>query len=130
MAITAVLSTPLSTVPAGYVVNCHVTVSNSALVPVTIKQIVPNIKSTPITFLEDKSSWTASPVSLDVPQVPASGSMQYLLRVVFHGANNGSSNDNPINATSDLGCIITVGDGTVVVPTPLTITVTQNSQEI
>ncbi len=130
MALTATLSTPLSTVPAGYVVNCHIRVSNSLSNPVTLKQIVPNIKSTPISFLEDKSTFSASIVSLDVPQVPGSGFMDYLLRVVFHGANNGSSYDNPINTTYDLGCIIYGSDGSVVVPTPIALTVTQNSQEI
>lgn len=130
MALSASLSVPLSTVPAGYVVNCHITVSNSATNGVTLQQIIPQIKSTPISFLEDKSSWSASPISLDSPQVPGSGSQSYLMRIVFHGANNGGSYDNPINTTYDLGCIIYGSDGEVVSVSPIQITVTQNSQEI
>lgn len=133
MALSAVLSTPLSNVPAGYIVNCHITITNSGSGPVTIKHIAPNIKSTPISFSEDKSSWSASGISLAQSNpVPGSGSQQFLMRVVFHGANNIGSYDvpNPNNATYDLGCVIFASDGSVVVPTPLAITVTQNSQEI
>lgn len=132
MALTAVLSTPRSTVPAGYIVNCHIVVSNSGAGPVTISSIEPKIKSTPISFAEDKSSWTFSPVSLQANPVPAGGSQQFPLRVIFHGANNLGSYDvpNPNSTTYDLGCIIYGSDGSVVTPTALTITVTQNSEEI
>lgn len=71
MALSAVLSTTApSTVPAGYVVNCYITVTNSATNSVTLQDIEPAIKSTPITFLEDKSSWSVSPVSLVNNPVP------------------------------------------------------------
>jgi len=131
MALTAVLATPLSTVPAGYIVNCHITISNDASGDVTIKSIEPQIKSTPISFLEDKSSWSASPVSLQCNPVPASGSQDFLLRVTFHGANNLGSYDtqSPDSVTYDLSCIIYASDGTVITPDdPLTITVTQNNE--
>ena len=133
MSLTAILATSLSTVPAGYIVNCHITISNSASGPVTITSIKPQIKSTPISFLEDKSSWSASPISLSQSNpVPGSGSQQFLLRVVFHGANNLGSYDvpNPNGTTYDLGCIIYASDGSVIVPTPIAMTVTQNSVEI
>lgn len=128
MALSAVLSTTApSTVPAGYVVNCYVTITNSATNSVTIQDIEPAIKSTPITFLEDKSSWTASPVSLVGNPVPASGSQQFLLRVIFHGSNRSGTYDTPNSSTYDIGCRIFAADGTVTVPTPLVLTVIQNT---
>lgn len=133
MALSAVLSTTApSTVPAGYVVNCYITITNSANNSVTIQQILPAIKSTPISFLEDESSFSVSPVSLVNNPVPGSGYQSFLLRVVFHGANNLGSYDvqSPNGVTYDLGCRIFAADGSVTVPTPLTLTVTQNSQEI
>src|ERR1700679_319420 len=125
MALTATLSTPLSTVPAGYIVNCEITISNTAANSVTIKDIEPAIKSHPITFAEDKSSWAASPVSLVGNPVPAGGSQQFLLRVTFHGSNRLGSYDvsNPNGTFYDLGCVIYSADGEVVVPTPLSVTV-------
>lgn len=127
MALSATLSTPLSTVPAGYIVNCEITISNSAANSVTITDIEPAIKSTAITFAEDRSSWTFSPVSLVGNPVPANGSQQFLLRVVFHGSNRNGTYDTPGTATYDLGCRIFAADGSVTVPTPLTVTVTQNT---
>lgn len=132
MALSAVLSTPLSTVPAEYQVQCHITVSNSGTNAITVKQIRPAIKSTPISFAEDKSSFTAAFPGASGQQVPAGGSLQFLMQVVFHGANNVGSYDvpNPNGTTYDMGCIIYAADGSVTTPTPLTMTVTQNSQEI
>jgi len=132
MALSAVLSTPLSMVPAGYVVNCEITISNSAANSVTIKDIEPAIKSHVISFAEDRSSWAASPVSLVGNPIPAGGSQQFLLRVVFHGSNRLGSYDvsNPNGNFYDLGCIIYSADGEVVVPTPLAVTVTSNEKEI
>lgn len=132
MALSATLSTPLSTVPAGYQVQCHITISNSGGSAVTIKQIRPSIKSTPISFSEDKSSYAAAFPGAGGLQVPAGGSQQFLMQVVFHGANNVGSYDvpNPRGTTYDMGCIIYAADGSITVPTPIAMTVTQNSQEI
>jgi hypothetical protein len=132
MALSAVLSTPLTTVPAEYQVQCYITVSNSAAYPVTVKQIRAAIKSTPISFLEDKSSYVAAFPGSSGQQIPAGGSMQFLMQVIFHGANNGGSYDVPnVNGTTyDMGCRIFGADGSVIVPTPIAMTVTQNSQEI
>jgi len=132
MSLSATLATPLTTVPAEYQVQCHITVSNSASYPVTIKQIRPAIKSTPISFLEDKSSYAVSLPGSGSVQIPAGGSHQFLMIVVFHGANNGGSYDvQDVNGTTyDMGCIIYGADGSVIVPTPIAMTVTQNSQEI
>jgi len=127
MSLSATLSTPLSTVPAGYIVNCEITISNSASNSVTITDIKPAIKSTPISFAEDKSSFTFSPVSLVSNPVPANGSQVFLLRVIFHGSNRGGTYDTPNSSTYDLGCRIFAADGTVTVPTPLTVTVLQNT---
>ena len=128
MALSASLSTTApSTVPAGYIVNCYITVSNSATNSVTLQDIEPAIKSTPISFLEDKSSFSVSPVSLVNNPVPGSGSQQYLLRVTFHGSNRGSSYTTPIYTTYDIGCRIFAADGSVTVPTPITLTVMQNT---
>jgi hypothetical protein len=128
MALSATLSTTApSTVFAGYVVNCYILVSNSATNSVTLQDIEPAIKSTPITFLEDKSSFSVSPVSLVDNPVPASGSQQYLMRITFHGSNRNNSTNVPLYATYDLGCRIFAADGSVTVPTPITITVQQNT---
>lgn len=128
MALSAVLSTTApSTVPAGYVVNCFITITNSATNSVTIQDIEAAIKSTPISFLEDKSSWSVSPVSLVGNPVPASGSQQFLLRIVFHGSNRNNSTNVPIYTTYDIGCRIFSADGEVVTPTPITLTVMQNT---
>lgn len=127
MALSATLSTTAaSTVPAEYIFNCYITVTNSATNSVTIKEILPAIKSTPITFLEDESSFSVSPVSLVGNPVPGSGSQQFLLRVVFHGSTRNNTTNVPIYTTYDVGCRIFAADGSVTVPTPLTITVTQN----
>ena len=64
MALSASLATPLTTVPAEYQVQCHITISNSGSSAVTIKQIRPAIKSTPISFSEDKSSFVAASLDL------------------------------------------------------------------
>jgi hypothetical protein len=128
MALSAALTTTApSTVFAGYVINCYVTVSNSATNSVTIKDIEPAIKSTPSSFAKDKSSWTASPVSLVGNPVPGSGSQTFLLRVVFHGSTRGSSYNVPTYTTYDVGCIVYGADGSVTTPTPLTFTITQNT---
>lgn len=130
--LSASLATSNSSVPAGYMVNCHITISNASVTsPITIQQIVPQIKSTPIPFSEDKSSWSFSPVSLEQNPIPASGSREFLLKVVFHGANNyGTYDSSPNNSSYDVSCIIYGSNGEVISPTPLVITVSQNSQEI
>lgn len=132
MALSATISTPVSVAPAGYLVNCNITISNSGSSAVTIKQIRSRVKSTPISFLEDKSSFTSFVSLPPGAQVPAGGSLQVLMQVIFHGANNGGSYDvqNVNGTTYDLGCNIFAADGSVTVPTPATITITQNSQEI
>ena len=132
MALSATLATPLTTVPAEYQVQCHITVSNSAGYPVTVRQIRPQIKSTPISFLEDKSSFTAALPGSSGQVIPAGGSMQFLMQVVFHGANNVGSYDtpNPNSTTYDMGCIVYGADNSVLSVTPIAMTVTQNSQEI
>ena len=127
MSLTASVSIPLSTVPAEYVVNCEILVSNSSSNSITLTDIEPQIKSTPISFLEDKSSWTASPISLQCNPVPANGSQTFLLRVIFHGSNRNNSTNVPIYSTYDLGCIVYSSDGQVITPTPVTITVLQNT---
>lgn len=128
MALSAVLSTTApSTVPAGYVVNCYITITNSATNSVTIKDIEPAIKGTPISFLEDESSFSVSPVSLVNNPVPGSGSQQFLLRIVFHGSNRNNTTNVPVYSTYDIGCRIFGADNSVVVPTPLTLTVIQNT---
>jgi|ERR1700677_2485000 len=132
MAISATISAPLSVLPANYMLNCQLTISNSGANAITIKQIRPQIKSTPITFLEDKSSWQSTIPGAGGLQVPAGGSVNQLMQVIFFGANNQGSYDvpNPNNVTYSLGAIIYAADGSVTSITPITVTVTQNSQEI
>lgn len=127
MALSATLATPLTTVPAEYQVQCHITVSNSAAYPVTVKQIRPQIKSTPISFLEDKSSYAAALPGSSGQIIPAGGSMQFLMQVVFHGSNRGGTYDTPNSATYDMGCIIYGADGSVSSVTPIAMTVLQNT---
>ena len=127
MALSASLATPLTTVPAGYQVQCHITVSNSGASAVTIKQIRAAIKSTPISFAEDKSSYVAAFPGSSGQQIPAGGSMQFLMQVVFHGSTRGSSYDTANYTTYDMGCIIYGADGSVTVPTPIAMTVQQNT---
>lgn len=127
MALSATLSTPLTTVPAEYQVQCHVTVSNSGSAAVTIKQARPNIKSTPITFAEDRSSFAAAMSGAAGTVVPAGGSTQFLMQVVFHGSTRGSSYDTANYTTYDMGVIIFAADGSVTVPTPIAMTVQQNT---
>ena|ERR1700677_901932 len=127
MALSATLATPLTTVPAEYQVQCHITVSNSASYPVTVKQIRPQIKSTPISFSEDKSSFTAALPGSSGQVIPASGSMQFLMQVVFHGSTRGSSYDSPNYTTYDMGCLIYGADGSVLSVTPIAMTVQQNT---
>lgn len=127
MSLSATLATPLTTVPAEYQVQCHITVSNSGASAVTIKQIRPAIKSTPISFLEDKSSFAAAFPGSAGLQVPAGGSQQFLMQVVFHGSTRGSSYDAPNYTTYDMGCIIYGADGSITTPTPIAMTVTQNT---
>jgi hypothetical protein len=127
MALSATLSTPLTTVPAEYQVQCHITVSNSGAAAVTVKQIRPQIKSTPITFLEDKSSFAAALPGSSGQIIPAGGSMQFLMQVVFHGSNRGGTYDTPNSATYDMGCIIYGADNSVTSVTPIAMTVLQNT---
>lgn len=127
MALSATLATPLTTVPAEYQVQCHITISNSGSSAVTIKQIRPAIKSTLISFLEDKSSFAAANLDANGLQIPAGGSAQALMVVVFHGSNRGGTYDTPNSATYDMGCIIYAADNTVTVPTPIAMTVIQNT---
>ena len=132
MAISASISAPVSTAPANYLVNCQITISNSAAYAVTVKQIRPRIKSTPITYAEDKSSWTAVVPGAGGLQVPAGGSVTQLMQVIFFGANNGGSYDipDPNSTTYSMTCDIYTADGVITNPTPITITITQNSVEI
>lgn len=127
MALTATLATPLTTVPAEYQVQCHITISNSGSSAITIKQIRPAIKSTPISFLEDKSSYAAAFPGSAGLQVPAGGSQMFLMQVVFHGSTRGSSYSTANYTTYDMGCIIYAADGSVIAPTPIAMTVMQNT---
>lgn len=127
MALSATLATPLTTVPAEYQVQCHITISNSGASAVTIKQIRPNIKSTPISFLEDKSSFAAAIPGSAGLSIPAGGSTQALMVVNFHGSNRSNTTNVPTYATYDMGCIIYGADNTVTVPTPIAMTVIQNT---
>ena len=127
MALTATLSTPLTTVPAEYQVQAHITISNSGGAAVTVKQIRPQIKSTPITFAEDKSSFSASVLGASGTVVPAGGSTQVLMQINFHGSNRTNTTNVPTYTTYDVGCVIYGADGEVVAATPITMTVTQNT---
>jgi len=127
MALSAILTTPLTTVPAEYQVQCHITISNSGSSAVTINQIRPAIKSTPIPFSEDKSSFAAANLGAKDLQIPAGGSAEALMVVVFHGSNRNGTSNVPIYSTYDMGCRIFAADGSVTVPTPIAMTVLQNT---
>jgi len=113
MALTATITLNRTTAPVGQKVTAVVVVSNSAGSPVTLTEIVPQIKKTALTFPTDASPVAVGKCRVD-QTVPAAGSETYVFDVCFQSAST----------SEEVGCIIYSADGQTVSPTPDTISIT------
>lgn len=114
MALSAAIAiSPSGSIPVGEKIKATITVSNSSGVDITLDQIIPYVKMTPLTAAQDASSVAIGKVIID-HVVPLMGSAIYILSLSFHANSKGS--------TYDVGCVV-YGNGEAVSPTAATVTV-------
>lgn len=117
MALTATITTPVATVQVGYQISAFINVANSGGSDIVLLRIVSRIRETGNSFSFDANSKARTAQSITQnPVVPAGGSSNYTMKVVFHAPS--------LAGTYDLGCDIYSSDGQLISPTPATITVT------
>lgn len=106
----------VSSVPREQKVRATVTVSNSSGSPIILSEIVPELKSTNLSFILSSPSDGLGKCEIDSNNpVPAMGSAIYVFDFVCHASS--------LSSTYDISCLI-YGNGEVVFPTPATLTVT------
>lgn len=117
MALTATITLNTSSAPLEKNIRAYVTVSNPSAQAVSVLYIQPQIKSTQNSFATDRASFgvNAVPVNQYNP-VPAGGSETFVFDTAFY---------EPSQSTYDIGCLISGSDGSLITPTPATVTITK-----
>lgn len=116
MALTAVVTLPLSTVQVEQKCNAVVTVSNSGGSPVGITDMLPTARETGDPVSEDASSVAISRITPGINNmVPAGGSAVFNFGFNVHG---------PFATTYAIGAQLQASDGQQVTATTATLTVT------
>lgn len=117
MAITATLSSPFSATTIASIIPVYINIANSGASDVVILRIVSRIRETNNPYPYDATSKVKTSIGMPPNLVaPAGSSVNQTMQVIFHAPSLGS--------TYDISCDIYMTDGTIVSPTPITMTVT------
>lgn len=111
------ISVPVASAQIGYQYNAQVNVANSGASDIVLLRIVPRIRETSNPFLQDATSRCKFHIDISKdPTIPAGGSKNYLMRIVFHAPSG--------TGTYDLSCDVYGTNGELVSPSAVTVTVT------